>query len=461
MKDTWYIIIFSFLFLLPVTTVGQWRKVIVGTLDNAWAVSAADLDGDGDIDVIGSDWNPPGEVAWFKNLGSGNFTKVTIDYPCPRPRAIFVSDIDQDSDTDILTVTDETEDLIIWYENNGSGSFTEHSVGSLNDGEDVFAIDLDGDNDIDVVAAALWGYEVAWYENNGSQVFTKHTIENTSAPIYTVWPVDLDGDTDIDIISGIGLNGSGLWWYENNGSQGFQKRMIDENFPVNDIWARDIDGDGDIDFFAASVYGGQFVWYENDGSQTFTSHPFTPPQASDPISIYGGDLDNDGDIDAVGACLVSNEVYWFENDGNQNFTFHLIDNAADGASEVYLVDMDGDTDLDVLASLVFANQLVWYQNLHPVGEAEKVSESKLKPILPSPFFRNEIIVKFTASSSSPLKIQIADAFGKIVYSQSLLSQPTSLTLQDKRITKLTPGIYFLSLSQAKGHNRTMKLIKLQ
>ena len=40
----------------------------------------------------------------------------------------------------------------------------------------VFAADVDGDGDLDVLSASANDDKIAWYENDGSQNFTQRTI---------------------------------------------------------------------------------------------------------------------------------------------------------------------------------------------------------------------------------------------------------------------------------------------
>ncbi len=449
-------LVFVIVALVPVSVSAQWQRRNLGSLVTAWSVSAADLDGDSDIDVAATGWNP-GELAWFRNNGT-SFTKVTIEAPMYRPRAIFLADLNRDSDIDILTVTDDAEDQVFRFDNNGSASFTRYTVGSLNDGEDVFAVDLDKDSDVDVVAAALWGYEVAWFENNGSQVFTKHSIETTTAPVYAVWPVDLDRDSDIDIISGIGLNGAGVWWYENDGSQTFTKRMIDAGTPLNDVWPGDIDGDGDIDFFTAAIFGDAFFWYENDGSQGFTKHMIAA--GANPISIYGADFDGDSDIDAVGAELVEGKVVLFYNDGNENFARVVLDNTVDMPAEVFVVDLDRDSDPDVLAAIDGDDIVLWYENLRPSGSSEPPHRAGPELLSSATFVRDRICIRLASGLERPGSIRLCDRLGRKLCEQPVPAGETEVVLEGVATDQLGAGVYFLELGLAgSGRGRRLKLVR--
>jgi len=53
----------------------------------------------------------------------------------------------------------------------------EHTIDAVYPGAwGVYAIDMDGDKDIDIVSAAHESHEVTWWENDGNQAFTEHSI---------------------------------------------------------------------------------------------------------------------------------------------------------------------------------------------------------------------------------------------------------------------------------------------
>ena len=91
----------------------------------------------------------------------------------------------------------------------GQTTFTEHTISTSADGaHNAYAEDVDGDGDMDVLSASMWGNEIAWYENDGSENFTEHAIyisDSNSQP-WSVHPADLDGDGDMDVISAFAVS---------------------------------------------------------------------------------------------------------------------------------------------------------------------------------------------------------------------------------------------------------------
>ena len=79
----------------------------------------------------------------------------------------------------------------------------------------VFAIDVDGDGDIDVLSASRDDETIAWYENDGKQGFTTHVITTAAIDTVSVFAIDVDGDGDIDVLSA-SISDDKIAWYEND-----------------------------------------------------------------------------------------------------------------------------------------------------------------------------------------------------------------------------------------------------
>ena len=81
-------------------------------------------------------------------------------------------------------------------------TFTEHAISTSADGAlSVYAADVDGDGDMDVLSASEDDSKIAWYENDGSENFTEHAISTSALYAQSVYAADLDGDGDMDVLS--------------------------------------------------------------------------------------------------------------------------------------------------------------------------------------------------------------------------------------------------------------------
>ncbi len=237
----------------------------------------------------------------------------TISIDAVSARSVFAADVDDDGDMDLLSAS-RFDNTIAWYENDGSGSFTKQTITTTANGAtSVFAADVDGDGDTDVLAALFdvaGNDTIVWYENNGSEIFTKRTISTTAALATSVFAADVDGDGDIDVLSASRLDDK-IAWYENDGSENFTQYTISTAADgATSVFAADVDGDGDLDVLSASLLDNKIAWYENffevadfDNNLVVDGQDFlilqrgfgTPaPNATE----SDGDADNDQDVDA-------------------------------------------------------------------------------------------------------------------------------------------------------------------
>ena len=341
------------------------ENTISTSADGAYSVYAADLDGDGDQDILSASFNDD-KVAWYRNNGSGGFgTEQVISTSVDAAASIYAADLDGDGHQDIV-IASQYNDKIIWYRNEGSGGFSPEQVisASADVAASVFAADLDGDGDQDVLSASQFDDKIAWYRNNGSGGFSTEQIISTSADVaVSVYAADLDGDGDQDVLSA-SVDDNKIAWYRNNGSGGFteQPAISTSAAGAYSVYAADLDGDGDQDVLSAS-FGDNIAWYRNNGSGSFTEQTAISTSANGPYSVYAADIDGDGDQDVLSASFNDDKIAWYRNNGSGGFsTEQVISTSAAGAFSVYAADLDGDGDQDVLSASFNDNTIAWYRN---------------------------------------------------------------------------------------------------
>jgi len=252
----------------------------------------------------------------------------------------------------------------------------------------VYAADVHGDNDVDVLGTSEYDDTIAWWENDPSGntppadpvTWTQHIIDNGSYGAYCVYATDLDGDDDTDVLGAARTEPTLAWW-ENDVSGNsapadpitWTKHIIDGAFFGFPAWvyATDLDGDEDVDVLSADhgteAGNAPIIWWENDGSPAnggWTKHRIESDYWAW-RGVYAADMDGDGDVDILGAASGSNVVAWWENDGTPRdggWIEHILDSEFSYPLSVYATDLDGDQDTDVLSAALGANTIAWWEN---------------------------------------------------------------------------------------------------
>ena len=339
--------------------------------DAPQSAAAADLDGDGDLDLLTASFDDD-KLAWYKNTdGQGLFgPQQVISATADAAVHVIAADLDGDGDQDVLAAS-AGDDKVAWYRNGGTGTFGPQGVISnqANGAWFVAAADLDGDGDLDVLSASQNDNKIAWYPNtNGKGLFGAPRIVTTAAdkPV-ALAVVDLDGDSDLDVASA-SSGDDRIAWYENadgSGTFGPLQAITTAAEGAAFVAAADLDGDGDLDVLSASVFDDTIAWYEKlDGTDGFGPEQAIDATAFQVLQVRAADLDADSDLDVLAAVAGEDTVVWYENlDGRATFgPPQVVTAAADGATSAIAADLDGDGDLDVVSTAQTADQVAWHEN---------------------------------------------------------------------------------------------------
>ncbi len=236
----------------------------------------------------------------------------TITNSASGVHSIYVSDFDGDDIQDVIYITKSAtlDDEIGWFKNEDT-IFVDS--GLLNDnimeGRSVFACDIDGDNDNDVISGSHG--KIAWYENtDGAGAFGTEQIIHNSGKAYSLYGCDLDHDNDIDIIAALSSDDEIVWFENTDGAGNFSSKNVinDTAYGASSVYASDIDSDGDMDVLASLSGHDQVEWYENtDSSGTFGPPNIISGNLTDVLVICSADIDGDDDQDVItgGASVTS------------------------------------------------------------------------------------------------------------------------------------------------------------
>ncbi|MFO1076573.1 MAG: VCBS repeat-containing protein [Planctomycetota bacterium] len=353
-------------------------------------VRAADLDGDGDDDLIGATTRS-GPFVILRNDGGGVFSTVPVPNGMPTAHGVTIGDLDGDGAPDLLIgdLTQPGRGRTQLLRNLGGLVFADVTATWLeaeNVGcEQPLLFDADGDGDLDLCHVHYIADRLLWNDGAGrlARLEPWDPFDRTDARA-TGW-ADLDGDATIDLI-GVDRRNDLFVWCRNDGFGGFgpSKVLAPANWScdLSDPVPFDLEGDGDLDLYLAGC--GQDQVLENDGTGSFTDVTLAVlPFDNRPSSgVVVADFDGDG-TDDLFVCrgnfygpTATQDTMWIHHSGGfvDEGPSRLVDGVAD--TQAAAADLDGDGDLDLV--LVGSGQARLYAN-DGTGTFTDVTAARLPP----------------------------------------------------------------------------------
>jgi hypothetical protein len=298
-------------------------------------VAVVDLNKDGHGDVI-TVANSSAAVTVHKNLGNGSFPVLRRYEVASLSDAVESADIDNDGDIDIVVNGEvdiaSIDPVVKILKNNGNGTFAPaiDYTPARNFG-DMKLRDINGDGFVDLIFAPDGNYPPYHFGtalNLGNGTFAPTVVtEVFSCGEGTIDAADLDGDGDLDIVlteeEGCPGIEPHIFIFRNDGNQNFV-RMPDLVLPgmlPHGLALADVTGDGNIDIITALPKG--MGVFPGNGNLTFGAPIISTTR---PYKFKMRDFNHDGLLD-VGMILQQDA---FGTDtiatalGNGNGTFQAI-----------------------------------------------------------------------------------------------------------------------------------------
>jgi hypothetical protein len=347
------------------------------TANHAEKIAAADVNGDGILDVVvggqvGTSF--AASLAVMINTGNGNFAAPVAYDAAPGGRfgstAVALTDLDNDGDVDLIggglySSGSIDNGAVTIRRNNGSGTFGSAEIilftnpNYVSNPKEITTGFINGDGFPDIVAAVPSGRAIEGFvvvNSNGSGGFNTPVYYEASQQTFDVAIVDLDNDGDGDVIT-LANSSAAVTVHENLGDGSFPVLTRYEVASLSDaVESADIDNDGDIDI----VVNGELDIASNDpllkilknnGNGTFApAIDYTPARNFADMKLR--DINGDGFVDLIFAPDGNFPPYHFGtalNNGNGTFAPTVVTNVFScGEGTIEAADLDHDGDLDIV-----------------------------------------------------------------------------------------------------------------
>ncbi len=274
----------------------------------------ADLDGDGDLDIVAGDGSDGNNLVWFENprpsgdpATEGSWKRHEIGIVGNWVKDVEIADFDGDGRMDIATRSPST--AMIFFQDKAGWQrvlFRDIPLGE----EGMTSGDVDADGDVDLVLCGDWASNPGGVAARKQDNWNRYKIGPFNSAFKAV-VVDVDQDGHADVLTSSSEHTEDVAWYRaDNGPTKPWSRHVIQPFVqgAHTLQAGDMDGDGDIDVVVGQMHTTRerelAIHFNVDGRGNTWQR-----QVIDNVGLHNGlvaDIDLDGDLDIYGANWVGN-----------------------------------------------------------------------------------------------------------------------------------------------------------
>ena len=358
--------------------------VITDDMPGAYCIRAADVDGDGKVDVIAQGR----EVVWFKNPTWERFPIVSETrgniFLAPAdltgdglPEIVLASDfgLAKSSEGGTLTLFERKADL--------QDPWTGRKIGAEPTAHRLYWAELDGEAPKELLVSPIIGHGaikpaydqsavelVAYFvPRDLDEPWQRRVIDRSLHVSHAVQPIDFDADgrDEILIVGYEGvflLDGNGASWTKTKLGEGYQSEPAPKR-GASEVALGHLSEDARFIATTEPWHGHQVVVYRPGAA----AKPWTRHVIDDALvgshALTVADFNGDG-IDEIVAGYrgegTSLYGYSAESGDGAQWSKHIIDDGGIAAQRCEAVDIDGDGDLDLIASGGSTHNVKWYEN---------------------------------------------------------------------------------------------------
>ncbi len=348
-------------FAMAVSSLRSFEAVPLEMVSETTAnASIGDLNGDGLLDIVlakGRHW-PLRDVVLFGD-GKGHFRPgPPLPNAADRSYSAPLADLDKDGDLDIVLSNDRPDPKVILL-NDGHGRFT--AGGTFGDPKwstrNVSAADLNGDGYPDIVVANRPGPSYVCWNDRRAHFDCRVLGPETSATILTG---DMDGDGFPDVIVACRDDCQSVIYF-NDGKGNFPRKAAfgPARSSTRAMAIADFDGDGRLDIAACHENEGLYVYF-NSGKGAFGTGLAIAGRDALPYSMLAADLNRDGKPEIIVGYVGAPGAVYFNDGTGRKYTRVTFGDSRGAIYGLAAADLDGDGYPDLVAARSDAPSLLLF-----------------------------------------------------------------------------------------------------
>ncbi|MCP4706187.1 MAG: T9SS type A sorting domain-containing protein [candidate division Zixibacteria bacterium] len=387
------------------------------TGDAPQGIMAADFDGDSTLDLACVNWNSNNLSVLIGN-GDGTYAG-RINYAINgggQAKSVQVADMNGDGDLDLIS--GGSTGIYVWY-NDGNGFFGTNLYTVIPSVERLVVADFNGDTFPDVATTHSGKDSVGIHLNGGDSLFTS-TYERTSVAGDAIISAKLDIDSNPDLA--VYCTDGTLWNLKNNGSGDFTPTLVhsDTGSIASYLAAADLNGNGVCDLAVANRTTDSVTIYFNNGDGSYVVQ-YNYYAGDEPVGIVISDFDADSKLDIVVPTYWGFDFKFLKGSGNGIFALDTAFSTVGRPYDIVAGDLDGDSYMDLALSCSQGDNLYTMINRTSLLlDVEDVSGDDLLPDqytlyqnYPNPF--NPITkIRFSLPVSSVIRVEIFNLLGQSI-----------------------------------------------